>query len=487
MINLATTIQPTAFVQHRLNVLANEAKISQQATDGSKTISLSAVLFCLCNIANPVALALLYVAGINYAICVAVDAYRTRGLYLLPIWRKNVLEMFEPDDDDDDDTDRHLYQLTYLRPEEEYEHEMLTKFPREVIHLLNSTSVSERGIAYERILATRYSGGKNPFKFKRETITSNLPQQPKQTPAIQAPIAQPTVTPIVQPQIVEPSPWDSVTSDDIITIPNAVEIASSCRLIDRLLDNPLLTRCFVAGQRTGKTHAASIATWSIAKQHKVKVLYLNLFDHGQGNAKAFDHADHCLTFNWPSLNEGERIRVAKAAIKVIEYFIKGPSGQILVIDEWMSLGAKIPKFSAELPESVILMNEFWRKTFEQLTQINSVGIATGKAIYAIAPYFQAGALRDEAKAIKNSSPIILAVRPRHTIPWKDPITGNIAQISYDAKITSDVANNWRLNIPEPTTAQVIQWETEGEERIYYAGGQWNAIGTMPAKPSKVSV
>lgn len=482
MLNLATTIQPTEFIQHRLNVLATEAKISQQATDGSKTISLSAVLFCLCNIANPVALALLYVAGLNYAVCVAVDAYRTRGLYLLPIWRKSAMDMLDNDNDADD---RHLYQLTYLRPEQEYEHWLLTTFPQQVIQQLSMVPMGDRAVVYEHILASRHNAENNPLKFQPETITSTLPQQPKQTPAVQAPIAQPSVTPIVQPQIVEPSPWDNVNTDDVITIPNAVEVTSSCRLIDRLLDNPLLTRCFIAGQRTGKTHAASVATWSIAKQHNVKVLYLNMFDHGQGNAKAFDHADHCLTVNWPSLNEGERIRVAKAAIKVIEYFIKGPSGQILVIDEWMSLGAKIPKFSAELPESVILMNEFWRKTFEQLTQINSVGIATGKAIYAIAPYFQAGALRDEAKAIKNSSPIILAVRPRHTIPWQDPITGNIAQISYDAKITSDVANNWRLNIPEPTTAQVIQWETEGEERVYYAGGQWNAIGSMPAKPSKV--
>jgi hypothetical protein len=474
MVNLATTIQPTAFVQHRLNELANEAKISQQATDGSKTISLSAVLFCLCNIANPVALALLYVAGLNYAVCVAVDAYRTRGLYLLPIWRKSAMEMLDTDSDNDD---RHLYQLTYLRPEQEYEHWLLTTFPQQVIQMLAATPMCDRAVVYEHILASRHNAENNPLKFKQETITA--PQQPTQTPCNQTPATLPQT----QAPTPEPSPWDTVNTDDIITIPTGMETANGGRAIDLLLDNPLLTRAIIAGQRTGKTHLASIATWSIQRQHSVKVHYLNLYDHGQGNNAAFSHANNGLTFNWPSLNEQQRIKVAKAAIKLIEYFIQGPSGQILVIDEWMSLGAKLPKFNTEIPESVILMNEFWRKLFEQLTQINSVGIATGKAIYAIMPYFQAGALRDEAKAIKNASPIILAVRPRHFIEWQDPITKNIAKIGYDPKITSDVAFNWRLPITNPTTAQVIQWESNGDERIYYAGGEWNAIGKMPCKPT----
>jgi hypothetical protein len=427
----------------------------------------------------------LYIAGLNYAVCVAVDAYRTRGLYLLPIWRKSAMDMLDADNDADD---RHLYQLTYLRPEEEYEHWLLTTFPQQVIQSLAATPMCDRAVVYEHILASRHNADNNPLKFKHETISA--PQQPTQPPCNQTPVNLPQTqaASAIQPcnqqaQTVEPSPWDSVNTDDIITIPTVMETANGGRAIDLLLDNPLLTRAIIAGQRTGKTHLASIATWSIQRQHSVKVHYLNLYDHGQGNKAAFSHADNCLTFNWPSLSEANRVKVAKAAIKLIEYFIQGPSGQILVIDEWMSLGAKLPKFNAEIPQSVILMNEFWRKLFEQLTQINSVGIATGKAIYAIMPYFQAGALRDEAKAIKNASPIILAVRPRHFIEWQDPITKNIAKIGYDPKITSDVAFNWRLPINNPTTAQVIQWESNGDERIYYAGGEWNAIGNMPCTPT----
>jgi hypothetical protein len=291
MVNLATTIQPTAFVQHRLNELATEAKISQQATDGSKTISLSAVLFCLCNIANPVALALLYVAGLNYAVCVAVDAYRTRGLYLLPIWRKSAMDMLDTDNDADD---RHLYQLTYLRPEQEYEHWLLTTFPQQVIQMLAATPMCDRAVVYEHILASRHNTDNNPLKFRQETITA--PQQPTQAPAIAQPtpttIVQQTVTPITHPQTSETSPWDNVSTDDIITIPTATETTNGGRAIDLLLDNPLLTRAIIAGQRTGKTHLASIATWSIQRQHSVKVHYLNLYDHGQGNKAAFGHADN---------------------------------------------------------------------------------------------------------------------------------------------------------------------------------------------------
>jgi hypothetical protein len=479
MVNLATTVNPTAFIQHRLTVLSNEARSSQQATDGSKAISLAALMFCVFNSANPVAMALLFVAGLNYSVCIAVDAYRTRGLYLFPIWRVDGLKFL---DEAKKDTSQ-LYQLKYLRPEEVYEYQLLSECPHELIQALSVTPQDKRKIEYQRILATRLTGGNTGITRLTETTITASQQQPTQQPTIAQQTPTQIAQHIVQPQTPEPSPWDTVNTDDIITIPTGTEAANGGRAIDLLLDNPLLTRAIIAGQRTGKTHLASIATWSIQRQHSVKVHYLNLYDHGQGNKAAFSHADNCLTFNWPSLNEQQRIKVAKVAIKLIEYFIQGPSGQILVIDEWMSLGAKLPKFNTEIPESVILMNEFWRKLFEQLTQINSVGIATGKAIYAIMPYFQAGALRDEAKAIKNASPIILAVRPRHFIEWQDPITKNIAKIGYDPKITSDVAFNWRLPINNPTTAQVIQWESNGDERIYYAGGEWNEIGKMPCKPT----
>jgi hypothetical protein len=220
MVNLATSLNPTAFVQHRLNVLANEAKEAQQTTDASKTVGLAAVLFCLCNIANPLALVLLYVAAINYAISVAVDAYRTRDLYILPVVRKNIPELFavilklldnnSNDDDDDEIDDRHLYQLKYLRPEQEYEHWLLTTFPQQIIHCLSNTPHHDRAIVYQTILASRHNIDNNPLTFKPETITSPLPQQAQTiapTPQ-QAPIPK-EITPIIES---EPTvdPWADV-------------------------------------------------------------------------------------------------------------------------------------------------------------------------------------------------------------------------------------------------------------------------------------
>jgi hypothetical protein len=51
------------------------------------------------------------------------------------------------------------------------------------------------------------------------------------------------------------------------------------RLIDTLIDNPCQCRAIIAGQRTGKTYGAAVATYAL-KQDGTKIYYINLQDHG---------------------------------------------------------------------------------------------------------------------------------------------------------------------------------------------------------------
>lgn len=285
------------------------------------------------------------------------------------------------------------------------------------------------------------------------------------------------------------NPWETLANTTAQT-PQTVTTIQSIQtpytnedksLIDDWLDSLMLTRCIIAGQRTGKTYAASVASYHAKSQYDIRVYYLNFNDHGQGNKEAFDHADDIVCCNWASMSESKRCDALRHAIEILDKFAASTK-QLLIVDEWMCLGARVATPDSE--ESTVLMDHFWRRMFDILTSLNSTAAGSGKALWAICPYFKAGALREEAKAIKNAKLLILAIRPGHDIPWTDP-NGITLNVTYDLNAVEDAFTNWRLKKDHPTTQDVLKWEQLGEERVYWSSGKWQAVGVVPLKPKKI--
>lgn len=476
-------LTPNQLITHRLSELRAIAHSRMIDTEAAKTTSAIVGLIGAIGCANPLFAVAGIIGGTMYACAIGLDYLQTRRFFPLPIYRQDFAGLLDSIGSQEFDNQSSV--TDYLSPDEEFEWTILSHHPKLIADFLGKVPGHDRALAYHNFLQQSQNG--KVASWGDEPTPKLKSAEPK--PA--------SIEPAKVEPAIEPDPWQESRSEHLtansehlpITPQPVYSPAPEYRLIDLLLDNPLLTRIIVAGQRTGKTYSAAVATWSIGRQHNIniKIYYLNLYDHGQGNQAAFDHCDRIVTGNLASANELQREKLLGDALRLINEFVAGTDG-ILVVDEWMSFGAKRPsKKDSDKAEWEISLDYIWARLFEQLSHFNSVGIASGKAIWAIAPYFQAGALRDEAKPIKNSEAIVLNICPGSIVEWQNPVSGNIAKIGYNEKITDDVGRNWGTTINPPTQTQSMEWSSQGYDRIYWHGGKWRPVGEMPAKPKKLEV
>ncbi|NJM47514.1 MAG: hypothetical protein HC860_16235 [Alkalinema sp. RU_4_3] len=246
------------------------------------------------------------------------------------------------------------------------------------------------------------------------------------------------------------------------------------RLIDTLIDNPYQCRAIIAGQRTGKTYGAAVATYAL-KQDGTKVYYINLQDHGQGNATAFTHADKVAIGNLAALGKSEAaIDLVGDAIDIVREFY-AEDDAILVIDEWMSLGAETLDVDG--------LDSLWREIANKATALTSNGLGSGKAIWGLAPFFKATSLRKDARTLKLFAPLVLSIAPGQSVPWCNPKNGKTTQITMSAQVLQDVCTNWQNAIAPPADDLARQWKRDGSDRVYWWNGFWNPIGQFPALPT----
>jgi hypothetical protein len=245
------------------------------------------------------------------------------------------------------------------------------------------------------------------------------------------------------------------------------------RFIDVLMGNPYQSRAIIAGQRTGKTYGAAVATYCLA-QDGTHVFYINLFDHGQGNREAFSHARSVIG-DLDKLTRDDGADLVASAIDVIQQF-KRSSDAILVVDEWMILGSE----NRDTPG----IDRLWRLLGDETSRLCSNGIGNGRAIWGIAPFYKAGQLRRDAKLLKECSPLVLSITPGHSVPWTNPRSGKVTQVEAQPQIIGDVLTNWPgCGIQSPTDEQSRQWRRESVERIYWNQGQWHPMGSCPSLPT----
>lgn len=336
--------------------------------------------------------------------------------------------------------------------------------------------------AFDRALAahanTHINAGATVSQFARAMATGTEMQLPE-PPAPPEPEyyeeepEPPTATPYRFSPLAAGAIDVPVVSDRPALAPEVLT-PGEVRMIDTLIDNPYQCRATIAGQRTGKTYGAAVATY-VLKQDGTKVYYLNLMDHGQGNAAAFAHADKVAIGNLASLGNSRGAEdLVEKAIEIVEEFY-GQDDAILVIDEWMSLGAETLQVGG--------LDTLWREIANKATALTSNGIGSGKAIWGLAPFFKATSLRKDARTLKLFAPMVLSIAPGQSVPWTNPKNGKTTQITMNAQVIGDVCTNWQNAIEPPTDEQCREWKRNGSDRIYWWNGEWNAVGDLPALPT----
>jgi hypothetical protein len=269
---------------------------------------------------------------------------------------------------------------------------------------------------------------------------------------------------------------DDPTSESGSLIPEVtLPTSPSVTLLQTLIDNPYQCRAVLAGQRSGKTYSAAVATNHLGRSG-TWIGYINVFDHNQGNAEAFDHAE-CVIGNIATMGNCQAsLDLIDRAITLIATFFAKDDG-ILVVDEWMSLGAK----SLKLPG----VDEFWGEIANKATALSSQGVGSGKAIWGIAPFFRAESIREEAKSLKLFAPLVIAIAPGQVVHWTNPKTGKPTQITYDSRVTTHVQANWTRDISDPSSEQARSWKREECDRVFWWNGQWSPVGEMPAPKKRL--
>lgn len=244
-------------------------------------------------------------------------------------------------------------------------------------------------------------------------------------------------------------------------------------LFNILADNPFLCYFILASQRTGKTTSAAAASYYAKQDAGTTVYYINLSDHGQGNREAFAHAKRVVTGDINGGHPGHAAALIAEAIDVIEEFHES-NNAILIVDEWVSMAQKTRTD----------MDEFWKCLSPKAGALTSNGVGCGRAVWAIAPTFQAASMVDAAKVVKNFVPCILSVAPGQSIDWKNPINGVTSKIPYNGALIGQAQKNWtEAAITEPTEDEARYWQRNGKSRVFWFGGQWSALDPAPAMPT----
>jgi hypothetical protein len=179
--------------------------------------------------------------------------------------------------------------------------------------------------------------------------------------------------------------------------------------------------------------------------------------------------------NLAKLGRGEAaIDLVGDAIDIVREFY-AEDDAILVIDEWMSLGAETLEVDG--------LDSLWKEIANKATALTSNGLGAGKAIWGLAPFFKATSLRKDARTLKLFSPLVLSIAPGQSVPWCNPKNGKTTQITMSAQVIGDVCTNWQNAIAFPTDELARQWKRDGSDRVYWWNGVWNPIGQFPALPT----
>jgi hypothetical protein len=282
----------------------------------------------------------------------------------------------------------------------------------------------------------KLSAAKEPF-FIEAAVT-----QPVVTPVTQpvvTPVTQPVVRPVTQP-VVTPKVEARATTKGPAT------------LVESFLSKPYESRVIAGAQRAGKTYPALVVSAKMAEAG-TNIFYINLANHGANNVSAWEAIATCVICDLPSADEYEGNVAITNAVELVKEFFRHDDA-ILIVDEYAYIGTATGSYSRSLGPLLAVLAD-------KIAACSSTGIARKKAIWAIIPEFVAGAMAQDAKAIKKLAITLSAIAPGRTVYWQNNA------ITFSDELFAQVANNWEISKPPAYSKH---------ERIAYTDGQWLPIG-----------
>lgn len=230
--------------------------------------------------------------------------------------------------------------------------------------------------------------------------------------------------------------------------------AQTCYQI--ILNSPYASRAIFGYQRTGKTYLAALASRAIG----CPVFHINLLSVGPEDAQYWQHAAQSICIDLLTCSESDAKAKIKAAIDVVDQFVRHPGNALLVIDEVTFIGFKSNRYAGQLTPLL-------DRIADQIAAFSSAGIKRGKALWTIAPEFVATTLTDQIKAVKKLPLCYVSIEKGRTIGWE----GNA--IGFSTETFNQIANNFTI---EPPPAPL------GCDRIVFINGCWMPLGDLPALP-----
>jgi hypothetical protein len=246
-----------------------------------------------------------------------------------------------------------------------------------------------------------------------------------------------------------------------LTQPAKPVVTNAQTCYQTILNSPYASRAIFGYQRTGKTYLAALASRAIG----CPVFHVNLLSVGPEDGQYWSHAAQSVCIDLLTCSESDAKAKIKAAIAVVDQFVRHSGNALLVIDEVTFIGFKPNRYADDLAPLL-------DRIADQIAAFSSAGIKRGKALWTIAPEFVATTLTDQIKAVKKLPLCYVSIEKGRTIGWE----GNA--IGFSTETFNQIANNFTI---EPPPASL------GCDRIAYINGMWMPLGEMPSLPPAQSI
>jgi hypothetical protein len=240
-----------------------------------------------------------------------------------------------------------------------------------------------------------------------------------------------------------------------ISSPKPVSVATAW---DSVLSDPMRSRAFFGGQRTGKSYFAAAVSSQIKRQKNTRIFHLNLHSFGDEDGYYWKHAEQSIAVDLSAMDFQQAKVVVQSAIKLVETFYKTPNS-ILIFDEITIVGATNSRYKD-------LVAPLLGFLADKITILTSSGKKREQAIWTLAPEMVAANLTQPAKAIKSLSLFYISVAPGRSVDWQGQAIGASLELWSQLNVNYTVA-------PLPFAGE---FECD---RIACIDAEWVPLGAVP--------
>lgn len=232
-------------------------------------------------------------------------------------------------------------------------------------------------------------------------------------------------------------------------------VQTTTTALNTILASPYTSRAIFGAQRTGKSYLAAIASQQLSNKG-VSIFHLNLSSYGDEDLRYWGHAKRSLCGDLTAVDNHQGLSLIREAIALVTEWWSIPNA-ILIVDEWGHLGSSSNSYRNEL--SILL-----KLIADKISCVASTGIKRRQAIWTISPEFVAGAMEQDAKAIKKLQVCLLAIPKGKSIDWHG------SEITFNDELYDQIAKNYTIK-PYEMSSHLSRFD-----RVAYVNGLWIPVG-----------